>query len=127
MPTTFGPLVVGQNRTREFTASIFEQDGITPVILASGDHVRFKVSYGTGLPLLDLIDTSTTSSGSGVTIESNSPASVQITLAQGDTAEMLGVYDAELGVVDAVDSNYFKQVMTGVVVVTATPGGNIGA
>jgi hypothetical protein len=126
MPTTF-QLIVGQNRTKEWTASIFEQDGVTPAVLVSGDYVRFKVSMGTGLPLLDLVSGTVTSHGSTVVIESLFPASVQVKIAQGDTEDWAAsVYDAELGIVDAVDSNYFKTAMIGTVVVVATAGGNIG-
>lgn len=126
MPTTF-QLIVGQNRTKEWTASIFEQDGVTPAVLVSGDYVRFKVSMGTGLPLLDLVSGTVTPNGSTISVESLSPASVQVKIAQGDTEDWVAsVYDAELGIVDAVDSNYFKTAMIGTVVVVATAGGNIG-
>lgn len=127
MPTTF-QLIVGQNRTKEWTASIFEQDGVTPAVLVSGDYVRFKVSMGTGLPLLDLVSGTVTPNGSTIIVESLSPASVQVKIAQGDTEDWAAsVYDAELGIVDAVDSNYFKTAMIGTVVVVATAGGNIDA
>lgn len=126
MPTTF-QLIVGQNRTKEWTATIFEQDGVTPAVLVSGDYVRFKVSMGTGLPLLDLVSGTVTPNGSTISVESLSPASVQVKIAQGDTEDWAtSVYDAELGIVDAVDSNYFKTAMIGTVVVVATAGGNIG-
>jgi hypothetical protein len=122
-------MMVFLGRTKAFSVQIFQSDGITPVALQTGDYVRFKVSYGTGLPLLDLINGTPSSNGSSITIQSaiGAAAEVLIELTQGDTAEWgPGTFDAEIGVVDGVDDGYFKTAMIGTITVIPVAGGAVG-
>jgi hypothetical protein len=127
MPSSSFEINLYQGRTISYTVALFQQDGVTPVILVSGDTVRFSISIGTGLPSLDLSNDTPTSNGSVVTVTNLNPGTVTIKFCQGDTALLYDVtYDAELRVVDATDSDLVKTVELGVVHVIPTSKAAIG-
>jgi hypothetical protein len=137
MPPRSFEIVAYQNRTIDFSASLYQADGVTGVVLVSGDVVRFKLSYGTGLPLLDLSSDAPNANGSGVTINDlggetlGKPAVVTIRLAQADLLSIVGPYtfDAEILVVDVTETDpldAIKSVQLGIVHVLRTPAGAIG-
>jgi hypothetical protein len=127
---------VYQNRTIDFSASLYEADGVTGVVLEDADVVRFKLSWGTGAPLLDLSTDGPNANDSVVTVNDlggspeGAPAKVTIRMAQADLQSVVwpGAFDAEISVVDATETAPFdaiKSVQLGIVHVLRTPGGLI--
>jgi hypothetical protein len=129
-------IVAYQNRTIDFSAELFEADGVTGVVLQDADTVRFKLSYGTGAPLLELSTDGPNTNDSSVTVNDlggnpeGAPAKVTIRMAQVDLKTVVwpGTFDAEISVVDATETSPFdaiKSVQLGIVHVLRTPGGTI--
>jgi hypothetical protein len=122
---------VTRNRTADKLVRIYEPDGVTPVVLAAADAVRFKLfRRNAATPLVDVVSTSPTASGSRLVVDSLDPATVTLRLAQGDTASIEpGVYEAEICVVDDSETNpadAIKQAEHGVVHVLGSAGGGVG-
>ena len=88
------------NRTQDFTIALFENDGSTALTLEATDVVRVKVGQSGATPAIDIDSILATANGSVVTIDTLSPASVTLRLAQGDTTSLSGLYDIEVNVVD---------------------------
>ena len=110
--------------TQDFVIDLlWNGNAATPVTLAAGDIVRVKVGHADSTPELDLSSIAPTANGSGVTIDTLSPASVTLRLAQGDTANLAGTYDIEVNVVDVsetVPPNAIKAVEYGALAILAS-------
>jgi len=122
---------VTRNRTADKKVRIFEADGTTPVVLAAEDVVRFKLyRRDQSDPVIDVDSAADTPNGSGIQVDQLDPAEVTLRLAQGDTAPLdPGVYDAEICVVDASETNppqAIKAVESGVVYLLPSAGGDVG-
>ena len=97
--------------------------------LAATDIVRVKVGQAGDTPLLDIDSVGPTANGSVVTIDTLSPASVTLRLAQGDTASLNGLYDIEVNVVDDSETdpdNAIKAAEYGALSVLYSQAGDIG-
>lgn len=129
-PSRSFQLLAYRGRTKDYSVKLYEQDGVTAFTLAVTDVVRFKMSLGTGLPVLDLRSGAATAFGSKVTVTAVSPAEAVVRLAQGDLALLEpGVYDAEVIVVDdseTAPADAAKCVEIGVVCIIPTAGGDLG-
>jgi hypothetical protein len=124
-------IAFARNRTADKLVRIYEPDGVTPVVLAAEDRVRFKLyRRNAATPLVDVVSTDPTPNGSRLVVDSLDPATVTLRLAQGDTAAIEpGIYDAEICVVDdseTAPADAIKQAEHGVVHVLGTAGGGIG-
>ncbi len=124
-------IAVPKNRTADTSIRIYERDGITPIVLAAEDVVRFKVyRRDQTTPLLDLDSATATPNGSGIQIDSLDPAVVTLRIAQEDTSGLdPGVYDAEICVVDDSESspaNAIKQAESGIVMLLGSGAGEAG-
>ena len=120
-----------KNRTADKLIRIFERDGVTPVVLAPGDVVRFKAyRRDQAAPALDVDSAADSADGSGIRIDSLDPAVVTLRIAQQDTAGLdPGIYDAEVCVVDDSEvspADAIKQAESGIVVLLGTAGGEVG-
>lgn len=128
-------IIAPKSRTTDYSGSLYQADGTTPVVLAAADVVRFKLGRGVGAtPLLDLTQ-SATANGSVVTVTSRgvaatSPATYTVRLAQADLASIFaGAYDAEVSVVidaETAPADAIKHVEIGVAHIVGMPGGNQG-
>ncbi|MGE3314009.1 MAG: hypothetical protein AB7O26_02755 [Planctomycetaceae bacterium] len=124
-------IAFARNRTVDKIVRIFEPDGITPVVLAAADAVRFKLYRRNGAaPLADITSSAPTENGSRIIIDDLDPATVTLRLAQGDTEPIEpGIYDAEICVVDdseTAPADAIKQAEHGVVHILGTAGGDLG-
>lgn len=123
-----------KGRTSDHTILLYESDGSTSITLAADDEVRVKVwRRDQATPDLDIDSAANSSNGSGITIDElgTSPtAQVTLRISEGDTSSLSpGVYDAEVSVADASESNpanALKHVEMGVVYLLATGGGDSG-
>lgn len=121
-------IALAKNRSTQHVVTLFEADGTTPVILASGDKVRFKMFRRDGsTPELDIDNVGALSGGSIIVVDDLDPATITLTVAQGDIDETeLGTWRGEIDVVDVSDSNRIKHAESGFCFVTETGGGEIG-
>lgn len=120
---------VTRNRSKAFSVVLYETDGETGIVLQASDVVRFKVYRRDGAtPTLDLDSVGATASGSVITVDQlTSPATVTVTIAQGDTSSLEpGVWDAEVCVVDDSDSDWIKTAEHGTLLVQQAGAGDIG-
>ena len=123
-------LVAYKNRTTDFDFPIYEDDGTTPVILASGDVVRIKLSLAAHTtPALDIDSVGATGNGSVVTLTLN-PGLARLRLAQADTTALVErLYFAEVAVVDESETapaDAIKVVDRGTIEIQASQGGDVG-
>lgn len=122
-----------KGRTTDYQFTLYQSDGVTGVVLDSGDVVRFKLGthFGsTGLSL-DLDSVAATTNGSGVTInQSTAPAKATVRFAQADMSGLKDrVYLGEISVTDnseTAPADAIKHAEAGTVYVQASMGGDVG-
>ncbi len=117
------------NRTQDFTIALFENNGTTALVLAATDVVRVKVGQAGATPTVDIDSVAPTANGSVVTIDTLSPASVTLRLAQGDTASLSGLYDIEVNVTDdseTTPADAIKAAEYGALAVITGQSGDVG-
>jgi hypothetical protein len=91
-------------RTRDYTITLYESDGTTPFLLASGDRVLVKIGRNAQEPDLELDSSAPTANGSKLTLTVGS-AVVQMRIAENDAGALLvGAYECEAVVVDKSES-----------------------
>lgn len=125
-------VTIYQTRTTDHTFALYQSDGVTGLVLAASDVVRFKLGRGDGAtPDLDLDSAAATANGSVVTIDDlTAPADVTVRFAQADISGLHpGVYRGEILVVDdsetdPADAIKYNQLV--VVHVIGTLGGDTG-
>lgn len=130
MSTCF-EILAYQNRTVDFSISLYESDGATGIALATADVVRVKIGRGDGAPSLDLASGSPTANGSTITIDSRlAPSAATLHLAQADLADLtIGPNEIEIIIVDTGETapeNALKRAQMGVLQVIGTMGGEAG-
>lgn len=109
-----------QNRTADYTLTLYESDGTTPVNLAADDNCRVKIGRGTGTPDIEA-DKDGVNGGQKTSWTAGNNV-VTLHLVPADTADMEpGAYDVEIIVVDEQDS--VKHVQEGVFSLSPTMGG----
>lgn len=115
-------LNVPRGRKVSWTVQVEDAAGDDSTI-ASGDVVRFKLyRRNNSTPSLDLNSDDDTSNVA-FTAGTND---VTLTLLQANTSGLTpDVYSAEVSVVDSSESDAIKQVEDGIVVITATGGGDV--
>lgn len=87
-------------RTRDYTITLYESDGTTPFLIASGDRVLVKIGRNSQEPDLELDSSAATANGSSLSITVGS-AVVQMRIAENDAGALLtGAYECEAVVVD---------------------------
>ena len=123
-------IIAHAKRTKDFTLTIKSPSG-GYVVLADTDIVRVKISRGNAT-VLDL-DNNATDDGSVVTIAGRGAddtfATATLRLAQGDLTTLKGMYEMEITVVDASETdpdNAIKVVDIGSVEILASPSGDVG-
>jgi len=115
-------------RTIDFTVSLYEDDGSTAVNVATGDVVRCKLSRNHGTPVLDIDSVARLSGGSFITASVGSNE-VTIRFGQDDTADLYGVYSAEVLLVDESETyptDAIKSFEKGVITFLPGAGGDVG-
>lgn len=111
-----------RHRTCEWDLTVSDADG-DAVTLYSGDKVRLKIWRQQDRKLmLDLISGTPTTNGSSVTAANPT----RFKLVQTDVDWTPGVYDLEVLITDASDSDLVRHADGGVFVLNDTPGGSIG-
>lgn len=118
-----------QNRTREWTVTLFESDGTTEIVLAADDVVRLKVGSNGETPLLDLSNIEASGNGSTIT-PTVGTGRCNIKIAQADIRTLFGAYDCEILVVDDSENlpgeeKAIKHAEYGVLFVHPSQGGEI--
>jgi hypothetical protein len=103
-----------------YDITIGEADGDDAVI-APEDNVRVKIGRGTGTPLLEVQSDAATSNGS--TCSAANPTALSLEAA--DLTFPAGIYDIEVAIVDASDSNRIKKAELGVFVLRESLGGAV--
>lgn len=118
-------IVAVRNRTINYSGTLYEADGTTAISVTAGSVARFKAwRRNNTTPNLDLDSVGATGSGSVLTISSAGAWTLKI--AQGDTSDLVpGVYDAEISLVDAGDSNRIKSAELGTLHILESGGGDI--
>lgn len=111
-------ITADRNRKTVFEVRIGESDG-DDVTLATGDKVRVKIGRGKSTPVLEF--SSSTAASSGSTCTAANPTT--ITLEAGDVTFKAGIYDIEVVVIDASESNAPKKCEMGVFVLRESMGG----
>ena len=120
-------------RTQDFTVTL-KTASAGYLQLASSDKVRFKMGRACGTPTLDILSGTATSNSSAVTIDERGDGeethcSVTVRLAQADTTDLRGVYDAEISVVDdseTAPADAIKVAEKGTVCIEPSLGGSLG-
>lgn len=118
-----------QNRTRNWTGTLYQADGSTAIVLAATDVVRFKAGGNGDTPAIDLSSIEASENGSTLTFTAGT-GNYTLKLAQGDVAALSGAYDAEISVVDDSenlpgDEKEIKLAEIGVLFVHPAQGGEI--
>jgi hypothetical protein len=117
-------------RTRDYSISLYENDGTTVLQLAAGDVVRVKIGRGNDVPDLDLDSAAASPNGSSVTVDNlTTVPQVTLRLAQGDTDDLLGTYDVDVSVVDdseTTPADAIKHAEQGCLYVLPTQAGDVG-
>jgi hypothetical protein len=93
------------------------------VTLDTNDKVRLKVGHSRRTPLIDLLSPTANSNGSSVTTANPTT----MFLSQTDMDLEPGIYDIEVAIIDASQSNAIKHAVSGVLAIEAVPLGNVGA
>jgi hypothetical protein len=131
------PIELEDGRTTDYRFALYDSDR-SPLAIAAGDVVRFKLSEEADSeePTLELTSAEATANGSSITIVTvgvagTTPAEVLVRFAQGDTdglarnddyyGELLLVDDSETEPADAV-----KRCGYGPVTVLPAAGGDVG-
>jgi len=126
-------IVAEAGRTVDFTVTLKTASGGYLQLQAS-DVVRCKIGRGASTPDLDLDSVAATADGSVVTVEelgdgSATHASATVRLAQGDTDDLFGPYEAEVTVVDSSETDPADAIKTceqGCVHFMRTMNGDVG-
>ncbi len=124
---------VEAGRTEDFTVTIKTASG-GYLQLEATDMVRFKMGRDNAEPTLDILSGTPTDNDSSVTIDqrgdgSSTHCEVTLRLAQGDTQDLEGTYDAEISVVDdseAAPADAIKRAERGAFTVIPNMTGNLG-
>lgn len=114
-----------RNRTISYSGTLYEADGTTAISVTASSVVRFKAGRrNSATPSLDIDSVAATANGSVMTISSAGAYTLKI--AQGDTTSLVpGVYDAEIALVDAGDSNRIKSAELGTLHIIEALGGDV--
>lgn len=111
-----------RNRTCEYDLTITDANGNT-VVLYSGDKIRLKIwRQQDGKLMLDLVSGTPTDNGSSVTAANPT----RFKAAQDDVDWTPGIYDLEVLITDASDSDRVRHADSGLFTLNKTPGGEIG-
>jgi hypothetical protein len=119
----------GVNNRRTWT--LYEDDQRTAAAIASGSVVRFKlhsVWLTTATPTFEIDSASASANGSIITISSvSAPATGSMLITLADMASITaGEYVGMLGYVDHNDSDRWKLIERGIVIVYETLAGETG-
>ena len=111
-------LTADRARKSSHEVGIGEADG-DDVTIATGDKVRVKIGRGKATPLLEFSSSSAASAGSTCTAANPTV----ITFEAGDMTMKAGIYDIEVVIIDASESNAPKKCEMGVIVIAESMGG----
>lgn len=113
-------VTVHKNRDHDFSCLICGEDGSATQILAA-DIVYLKVGNSQDTPLFEMDSTAETSAGSSIT--ASNPTDVKLRQADVNSLQA-GIYDLEIGFLDASDSYRMKHAQKGVLVIHGLLAGN---
>jgi hypothetical protein len=118
---------VHRNRDHDFTGTIYEADETTEVVLAASDVLRLKVfRRDAATPVLD-IDSVAALAGGSVLAFTAATGDYTLKINKADTSGLVvGVYEAELSVVDDSDSDRIKVAEYGTIGILGAGAGDIG-
>jgi hypothetical protein len=125
-------LTAYKSRTEDYVMAIYAADVTSGIALAEDDEIRVKIGRADGsVPVLELSSADVTDDGSAVTITNqDSPAAATLRLAQADLATITaGPYEIEVMLVDSAEllpANAIKRILTGVLHVIGSLGGDVG-